>query len=128
MLDIVGFVIAIIVAIVAYRVAERKQQQKAIDGYTIKQLEDSGMDVSKEHRLEFWFYANIESGMKKLAQELEQRNFEVQLNETEQDPQYVIVAFKDMVPDLAKMQMLRQELVQLASANHVRFDGWGCSR
>ena len=128
MLDIAGFVIAIIVAIVAYRVAERKQQQKAIDGYTIKQLEDSGMDVSKEHRLEFWFYANIEGGMKQLAQELERRNFEVQLNETEQDPQYVIVAFKDMIPELGEMQLLRQELMQLASANHVRFDGWGCSK
>jgi len=127
MLDLVGLVIAIIVAIFGYRAASRKQQQQAIDGYTIKQLEDSGMDVSKEHRLEFWFYANIEAGMQKLAQELEQRNFEVQLNETEQDPQYVIVAFKDMVPELGKMQSLRKELVQLATTNHVSFDGWGCS-
>jgi len=124
MLDYIGLIIAVIVAFVGYRLAAKKQQTRMI----IKQLEDSGMDISKEHLLEFWFYANMETGMRRVAEELERREFEVQLNETEQDPKFVIVAFKKMVPDLGKMQVLRQELTRLASANHVRFDGWGCSQ
>ena len=128
MLDPIGFVIAIVVAIVGYRLAAKKQQQRSLDGYTIKKLEDSGMDISSEHEIEFWFYSNNEAGIKKVVKELQQREFEVQFNETEEDPRYVIIAVKQMIPELSSMQILRNELVQIAKSNGVEYDGWGCSK
>ena len=127
MLDPIGLVVAIVVAIVGYRYAAKKQQSRTLDGYTIKKIEESGLDISKEQRIEFWFYSDEESCVTSLAEELENREFEVLISETEQNPRFVIRALKSMVPELSGMQGLRKEFNLLAKKHNAEYDGWGCS-
>lgn len=127
MLDLIGLAIAIVVAIVGYRYAAKKQQSRTLDGYTIKKLEDSGMDITREQLIEFWFYSDEELAVKSLAEELENRMFEVHISETEQDPKYVIRSLKSMVPELSYLQGLRKEFNLLAKKHNAVYDGWGCS-
>ena len=127
MLDLIGLAIAIVVAIVGYRYAAKKQQSRTLDGYTLKKLEDSGIDITKEQLIEFWFYSDEECAVTQLAEELEKRMFEVHISETEQDPKYVIRSLKSMVPELSYLQGLRKEFNLLAKKHNAVYDGWGCS-
>jgi hypothetical protein len=127
MLDIVGFIVAIIVAVVGTRYAMKKQKSRSFDGYTVKKLEESGFDISKEHLLEFWFYSNKEEAINKVADDLKQRNFEVIVNQTEEDPRYVIRALKSLIPDIGALLSLRVEFDNLAKLHGAEYDGWGCS-
>ena len=127
MLDPIGFLIAIIVAIVGYRYAAKKQQSRTLDGNAIKKLEESGLDITQEHQLEFWFYSDEKSSVMNLVDELENRKFQVHLSETEQDPKFVIRALKSMVPELAELQGLRKEFNCLSKEHRSQYDGWGCS-
>lgn len=125
MLDPIGFVVAIIIAIIGYRYAVKKQQHRTLDGHTLKKLEDSGIDISDEHALEFWFYGNDKRAVEQLAEQLEECEFSTSINETEQDPQYIIRAFKTMIPELSVMIDLRKEFDKLAKNYGVEYDGWG---
>ena len=127
MIDPIGLVVAIVVAIFGYRYAAKKQQSRTLDGYALKKLEDSGVDVTKEYQIEFWFYADEESAITKLADELVDRAFQVHISETEQDPRFVMRALKSMTPELSILQGLRKEFNCLAKKHGVEYDGWGCN-
>ena len=127
MLDPIGLAVAIVIAIIGYRYAAKKQQSRTLDGYTVKKLEESGMDITKEHQIEFWFYSDEETAVTNLADELEDRLFEVHISETEQDPRFVVRALKSLVPELSYLQDLRKEFNCLAKKHNAVYDGWGCS-
>ena len=127
MLDLIGLAIAIVVAIVGYRYAAKKQQSRTLDGYTIKKLEESGIDITKEQLIEFWFYSDEESAVTQLAEELENRMFKVHISETEQDPRFVIRSLKSIIPELSYLQGLRKEFNFLAKKHNAVYDGWGCT-
>jgi len=125
MLDPIGFAIAIIVAIIGYRYAGKRQQYRTLDGHTLKKLEDSGINTKENLALEFWFYSNNKQAVEQLAEQLQQREYEVYINETEEDPEYVITAFNNMIPELSVMLGLRKEFDKLAKRYGVVYDGWG---
>ena len=127
MLDILGLVIAVVVAIIGYRYAAKIQQSRTLDGYVIRKLEESGLDLTKECQMEFWFYGDDKSTIVNLAKELEKQKFQVYVSETEQNPKFVIRALKLMVPVLSNMQCLRKEFNLLAKKYSAVYDGWGCS-
>lgn len=127
MFDPVGIVVAIIVAIIGYRYAAKKQESRTLDGHVIKKLEESGFDTTKEHQIEFWFYADEESAVTNLAEELENRMFQVHISDTEQDPRFVVRALKSMTPDLSDLQGLRKDFNSLAKRHGAVYDGWGCN-
>ena len=126
MLDPIGFVIAMIVAIIGYRYAAKKQKHRTFDGYTLKKLEDSGVNINEKQALEFWFYGNNKEAVEQLTEQLQQRGYETTINETEDDPQFVVWATKTMVPDLTTMLGLRKEFDKLVKSYRVVYDGWGC--
>jgi hypothetical protein len=127
MIDPIGLVVAIVIAIIGYRYAAKKQQSRTLDGHTLKKLEESGLDLTKECRMEFWFYADEESAITSLGNELENRGFQVHIAETEQNPKFVVRALKSMMPELSGLQALRKELNALAKSHGAEYDGWGCS-
>ena len=127
MIDPIGLVVAIIIAVFGYRYAAKKQQSRTLDGYTLKKLEESGLDLTRECQIEFWFYADNESGIMNLGKELEDQGFLVHISETEQDPKFVARALKSMLPELTVLQGLRKELNTLAKKYGADYDGWGCS-
>ena len=127
MLDSIGLMVAIVAAIIGYRYAAKKQQSRTLDGYTIKKLEESGLDITKEYQIEFWFYSDESDAITKLAKELEDRMFEVHVSETEQAPRFVIRALKYMTPELSELQNMRKDFNSLAKKYGAEYDGWGCS-
>lgn len=127
MLDPIGIVVAIVVAIIGYRYAAKKQESRTLDGYAIKKLEESGLDITKEYQVEFWFYTDEESAVRSLAEELENRLFQVHVSETEQDPRFVVRALKSMTPELSDLQGLRKTFNSLAKKHGAEYDGWGCN-
>jgi len=127
MLDPIGIVVAIVIAIIGYRYAAKKQESRTLDGYAIKKLEESGLDITKEYQIEFWFYADEEAAVTNLAEELENRMFQVHVSETEQDPRFVVRALKSMTPDLSDLQGLRKDFNSLAKKHGAEYDGWGCN-
>jgi len=125
--DILGFIVAVVVTVVGSRIAFKKQKRRSKDGYLVKQLEDGGIDTQVEQTLEFWFYSNVRSAIERVEIELNQRNFNVIVNETEEDPAYVICAFKRLKPDIEQLQILRNEFEQFARQHGAHYDGWGYS-
>lgn len=125
--DILGFIIAIIVAVIGSLYAFKKQKRRSLDGYLVKKLEDSGIDVLKEQPLQFWFYSNEEKAIQHIAEELRNQKFEVIVNDTEADPGYIIHAFMNMVPDIGELQKLRAEFNKMARQQGAKYDGWGYS-
>lgn len=125
--DIAGFIFAIVVTIIGSRMAFKKQKRRSKDGFIVKQLEDGGIDTSCEQMLEFWFYSNDEGAIKKIETELLARDFEVVVNETDEDPGYVICAFKQLVPDIGALQELRVEFERFSRLHGGKYDGWGYS-
>ena len=125
--DVIAFVIAVLITIFASRIAFKKQKRRSLDGFIVKQLEDGGINVQQQQMLEFWFYSNNEVGIKVIEDELKQQGFDVFVNETEEDPRYVIRALKKLVPDIVILQKLRADFSQLTKNNGARYDGWGCS-
>lgn len=123
--DVTGFIIAIIVAVAGSLYAFKKQKRRSLDGYLVKKLEDSGIDVLQKQNLQFWFYSNEESAIRSVEEELAHRDFEVVVNDTDADPGYVMHAFKNMVPDIAELQLLRAEFNKLSRRHGVKYDGWG---
>lgn len=123
--EIAVLIVAIVAAVIGYRFAARKQQARSLDGYTIKKLEESGLDISSMQLLEFWFYASKKLAIENLASELEKQSFEVHIADTEQEPRFVVRAKKSMIPDLVHMQSLRKEFNDLASRVGAVYDGWG---
>lgn len=123
--DIIGFIIAIVVAVAGSLYAFKKQKRRSLDGYLVRKLEDSGIDILQEQQLQFWFYSNEESAIRSIEEELTNRNFEVVVNDTDADPGYVMHAFKHMVPDIAELQLLRAEFNKLSRRHGVKYDGWG---
>lgn len=125
--DLLGFIVAIIVAVVGSMYAFKKQKRRSLDGYLVKKLEDSGIDVSQELNLQFWFYSNDEKSIRAVEQALQQWGYEVLVNDTDADPGYIIHAFKQLVPDISELQQLRIEFNKLAKHHGAKYDGWGYS-
>ena len=125
--DIVGFIIAIVVAVLGSLYAFKKQKRRSLDGYLVKKLEDSGIDVLTEQPIEFWFYSNEEVSINSIQGELLDKGFEVVVNETESDPDFVIHAYKRLVPDISELQKLRAEFNKLSRKHGGKYDGWGLS-
>lgn len=125
--DLFGFFAAVILTVVGSAFAMKKQKRRSKDGYIVKQLEDGGVDVLKKQQLEFWFYSNDEQAIKNVEIELINRDFDVILNQTDEDPCYVICAFKDMIPDISELQALRKEFQRFARLHGAKYDGWGYS-
>ncbi|WP_455366568.1 ribonuclease E inhibitor RraB [Kaarinaea lacus] len=127
MIDPIGLVVAIVIAIFGYRYAAKKQQTRTLDGYTLQKLGDSGLDLTKEHLIEFWFYADHESAIIDLGNDLEDLGFQVHISETEQDPKFVLRALTSMKPTLSDLLDLRKEFNSLAKKYSAEYDGWGRS-
>jgi len=125
--DIFGFVVAIVIAIIGTRIAMKKQKRRSLDGYIVKQLEDSGINVQQEQLLEFWFYSNDEEAINKVENELNSLDFEVFVSPTDEDPKFVIRAVKKLIPDIAALQQLRSEFDRFSKQHGAKYDGWGCS-
>lgn len=127
MMDWIGLLVAVIVAIWGSHHAMKTQKRRSLDGNTLLKLEDCGIDLSQPQALEFWFYADKQSAIDKVAEELEQRGFQVYLSDTGDEPRYVIRAIKEMLPELSQLQQLRKEFNRLSRSNGAEYDGWGCS-
>ena len=125
--DVIGFIIAVILTVIGTRVALKKQKRRSKDGFIVKQLEDGGVDVLQEQPLEFWFYSNDGAAVKLVEAELKLMDFRVLVNRTDENPCYVIFAFKRLIPDITALQQLRAEFERFARQHGVKYDGWGYS-
>lgn len=125
--DVMGFIIAIIVAAIGSHYAFKKQKRRSLDGFLVKKLEDSGIDVLREQPLQFWFYSNDKQGVRRVVELLEEREFEVMVNDTEADPGFVVHAHKTMIPDITNLQQLRAQFNKMGRQCGVKYDGWGYS-
>jgi len=127
MIDPIGFVIAIIIAIIGYRYAAKKQLARTLDGYALKKLEEAGQDLTQVCEIEFWFYAEEESAITNLGNDLEELGYQVHISETEQQPKFVLRALKSMTPEITNLQNLRKEFNALGKKYGAEYDGWGRS-
>jgi hypothetical protein len=125
MMDAIGLVFAVIVAVLGYNYARKKHKSRTVDGNTVEKLEQSGVDISQPQSLEFWFFSSHETAIENLAAKLEQRDFQVYVSDTEDNPRYVMRAIKQMVPDVSVLQGLGKELARLAKSFGAQYDGWG---
>ena len=125
--DILGFIIAIVVAVIGSHYALKKQKRRSLDGYLVKKLEDGGVDITLEQPLQFCFYSNEANAIQHIADELKNRDFEVVVNDTEADPGFIIHAYIKLVPDIAELQKLRADFNKIARRHGGKYDGWGYS-
>ena len=95
------------------------------DELVLKALNKNGSDLSKPHKIDFWFDFPTEEAARAVAQEVSERGFEVEVHRNNGGEDYSCKAVKNMVPHLSAMQGLTRQFESIAEKHGGVYDGWG---
>lgn len=95
------------------------------DEAVLTELNKVGSDLSKPHGIEFFLYLPSEADARQAAEQLTVDGFEVEVSQAAEGSDWVCLATKTMVPNLADLQQIRLKLERIAAATGGVYDGWG---
>lgn len=98
------------------------------DAAVIESLRDAGSDLSKPHKIDFFFYFPDQASAEAAGGELQRLGYRVVgLAPTSDESAWHLQAFRSMVPELVAMNQSTRDLEALAARHGGDYDGWGTS-
>jgi regulator of RNase E activity RraB len=95
------------------------------DARTLDELARAGSDLSRPHRIEFFLFLPDRQAAEAVAEELRGEGFVVEVGQGEHEADWLCLASREMLPELAALRGWRQRLTTLAESRHGVYDGWG---
>ena len=111
------------------RGGQRERQTLALsadaDASTLDQLARAGSDLTRPHRIEFFLYLPERAAADAVAQELSAEGYATEVSQEEQASDWLCLATRVLVPDMAALRSCRGRLTALAESHQGVYDGWG---
>ena len=98
-------------------------RKRTLDQWSLDQLKKAGDDLSKPHQIEFVLSFSSQSVADQAAPRLKTAGFDVQVKQDGGD--WRCLATKTMIPDLAALEKIHEEMDQMAVSFGGRYEGWG---
>ena len=95
------------------------------DQLVLQQLKKAGSNLSKPHKIEFFLYFKSQASAEAVAPTIKNSGFNVEVRQAAQGTDWLCLATKTMIPELATLQKIRRDFTAIASANGGEYDGWG---
>jgi hypothetical protein len=95
------------------------------DAQVIAQLAGVGSNLSKQHKIDFFFYFPTKEKAKRIAAKLHADGFSTSVEKSLSTHEYAIQAKKLMVPVESELVALREKFNILAASENGVYDGWG---
>ena len=97
------------------------------DEAPLAELARAGSDLARPHEMEFFLYFREEAAAHAAAAGLRARGFTTSVAREPEDPDWLCLATRAMVPALPELQALRARFVELAEGRGGVYDGWGAT-
>lgn len=126
-IKMIGMVAPLLIcgAILVFAPEELTPVAGADDAAGVAQLRDAGSDLGKVHKVSFFLFVPTESGAQWVAKRLESMGFRVVVSgSTGTDPQWHVLAMRQMLLDTSELVRIRHELTDLAGVPGGIYDGW----
>jgi len=95
------------------------------DQLVLQQLKKAGSNLSKPHKIEFFLYFKSQASAEAVAPTIKNSGFNVEVRQAAQGTDWLCLATKTMIPELATLQKIRRDFTAIAAANGGEYDGWG---
>jgi regulator of RNase E activity RraB len=95
------------------------------DAGSLDELARAGSDLSRAHRIEFFLFLPSRHAADEVAEELRREGFSVEVGQGEHPSDWLCLATREMLPELAALRSWRQRLTVMAESRHGVYDGWG---
>ncbi|MCB9834247.1 MAG: ribonuclease E inhibitor RraB [Planctomycetes bacterium] len=96
-----------------------------LDGRTLGQLAQSGSDLGRPHRFEFFLYFHDRAAATRVGGQLESEGFGVELRSDEAGAEWLVLATLEMPPEHDRLVSLRERFEELCAREGGDYDGWG---
>ncbi|HMV34140.1 MAG: ribonuclease E inhibitor RraB [Gemmatimonadales bacterium] len=97
------------------------------DEAPLAELARAGSDLARPHEVEFFLYFRAEADAHAAAAGLRARGFTTSVEREPEDPDWLCLATRQMIPTLPALRALRQEFTALTEAGGGAYDGWGAT-
>lgn len=94
------------------------------DATVVAQLRTAGSDRVRAHTIEFYLYLPSEAAAREVADALVAEGFATEVRPGALGPQFLCLATRTMVPDVAALVQIRRRLDALAIRLGGEYDGW----
>ena len=95
------------------------------DHLVLQELKKAGSNLSKPHKIEFFLYFKSHASAEAVAPSIKNLGFDIEVRQSAQGTDWLCLATKAMVPELAALQKIRRNFNAIAAANDGEYDGWG---
>lgn len=95
------------------------------DAETLDELARAGSDLTRPHRIEFFLFLPSREAADQVAAELRSEGFGVEVGQGEQSADWLCLATREMLPELAALRSWRERLTAMAESRQGVYDGWG---
>ena len=95
------------------------------DQLVLQQLKKAGSNLSKPHKIEFFLYFKSQASAEAVAPTIKNSGFNVEVRQAAQGTDWLCLATKTMIPELATLQKIRRDFTAITDANGGEYDGWG---
>jgi hypothetical protein len=103
----------------------RRTKRSDPDELVLIQLRKAGSDLSKAHEVEFFLYFPTEVVAEQAASHIREAEFEAKVEQSAKGNDWLCLATKKMVPELAALQKIRRDFGSLSDSLGGDYDGWG---
>jgi regulator of RNase E activity RraB len=99
--------------------------QGGADAAVLDTLKAAGSDLSKPHDIEFFIYVPSREAAERASIKVRELNFTTTIDRAATGAQWLVLATKSMIPKLADIIEVGNQLTAIASAEGGEYDGWG---
>jgi hypothetical protein len=104
---------------------ERRAAPADPDADTVEALRAAGADAGQPHRIEFYLYFPAADAADRVAELLRAQGFDTAVQPGDDAADWLCLATRAMVPEVAELRRLREDFTALALAHQGAYDGWG---
>jgi len=95
------------------------------DARTLDELARAGSNLTRVHKIEFFLFLPTREAAEEVAGVLRGEGFSVEVGEGEHPADWLCLATRQMLPELAALQHWRRRLTTMAESRQGVYDGWG---
>jgi regulator of RNase E activity RraB len=109
------------------RTREQEAGSPSLDGdaRTLDELARAGSNFSLPHKIEFFLFLPTREAAEEVAGELRREGFSVEVAQGDHPADWLCLATRQMLPELAALHGWRQRLTAMAESRQGVYDGWG---
>jgi hypothetical protein len=108
-------------------VESSQEDSSDVDQGVLDQLREAGSDLRKPHAMEFYLYFPTQESARKVATEIENDGFTVEVKTAPQGSHWLCYVTKRMVPERAKIAATGKRFKALAKKFDGEYGGWETS-